>query len=33
MRERRAYHRLPRILFIDLVDLWYRVIRPRLGLR
>ena len=30
MRERRTHTRL-RILWIDLADLWYRVIRPRLG--
>ena len=30
MRERRS-HRFARILFIDLADLWRRIIRPRLG--
>ncbi len=30
MKERRS-HRFARILFIDLADLWHRIIRPRLG--
>ena len=30
MRERRCAHLLPRILFIDLWDLWHRLLRPRL---
>lgn len=34
IRERRTHNRL-RILFIDLTDLWFRILRPRLtgGLR